>query len=863
MSRFVVSAVVAASLFLACPAQAQQSVVRRSFVTPYLDRVIWTPQERGPLLVIAPDNPIRIVNGSHSPQLNSLPREGGINVLDFTAAMERRLARTTTLSALVLEKMIVLNSKLGQPDLSQLPSSDALMALSASLDERQWQLLCGTNGLGLRDLSAQQQPLFSQILPQGLLVGNFGAPNAMPVPPSAIAQSRLQLSRALQFWFAYQDEKLNGGFGGSFSGTIQGNDTRPKLSRDFRVRQSSSNYGVTLSEVLPNRLKPSQLDYKSPSFDKRIALEGAKTIEELLGRVTQATGLEIRADKRIAELALWLRNTSDQSARAGDLLELLALSVTGAFRKLEAPGQRPLWLLTDDIEGLVTRQARQERWRAEAEKLANEVRQGYRERFKATKPEHFISTDNSYGLSPELVKSVQAGGQIKTTVVPLSALPKNISDQLETILKQQIKSQEEGHSQSSINGVINPPLDPSRIKLSQNQLGLSVIVPGYGIYQDQSTASSLGNALQNASQDQTTRPPTPEPVRPEIHTRIAIFAPKTPAEAQQALTAAATARLSAVWIATDGGKLEILKAALEEGNKVGIPVGATVALARLPENAPADLNLLGETGPYRIPDAPETPRELLPRLRALATLPGLAGLALTETGAPGYLSSALSRFGNSRDSLEYGYTPARRLSFVRTEGYDPIDLGSFSDVGFLTNSMRNNRMMFRSPADTSQPPTPPNPLECWNRVRFETNKALMSQVYSALKEVTPTLPLWLKSRSPEFAQSDWFGSWDKADALPTFVLVFPTTPLADEERLDPYNPLPQARRTSRQILFTQAPSERFEGDKTPLSTWWSWMLTSGTSGQRNQKTFPWDGAVLDLSALPVEKAIATLQEIKL
>ncbi|WP_395091527.1 hypothetical protein [Armatimonas sp.] len=861
MSRFVVSAVVAASLFLACPAQAQQSVVRRSFVTPYLERVIWTPQERGPLLVVSPDTMIRVLNGAHSPDMSKLSREGGINVLDFAAAMERKLARTGTLSALVMEKMLVLNSKLRKPDLSQLSSHDALVALAASLDERQWQLLCGTNGLGLHDLSAQQQPLFSRILPQGLLVGNFGAPNAMPVPPSAIAQSRLQISRALQFWFAYQDEKLNGGFGGSFSGSVQGNDTRPKLSKDFRARgQSSANYGVTLSEVLPNRLKPSQLDYKSTSFDKRIALEGAKTIEELLGRVTQATGFEIRGDKRIAELSLWLRNTPDQSARAGDLLELLALSVTGAFRKLEAPGQRPLWLLTDDIEGLATRQARQERWRVEAEKLVSEVRHGYRERFKATKPEHFISTDNSYGLSPELIKSVQgvqAGGQMKTAV-PLNALPKSISDQLETILKQQIKSQEEGHSQSSINGVLNPPLDPSRIRLSQNQLDLSVIVPGYGVYQDQSTASSLGNELQNASQDQTTRPPAPEPVRPEIRTRIAIFAPKTPAEAQQALTAAATARLSAVWIATDGGKLETLKAALEEGKKVGIPVGATVALARLPENAPADLNLLGETGPYRIPDAPETAAALLPYLRTLAALPGLAGLALTETAAPGYLSGALSRFGRSNTS-EYGYTPARRLSFVRTEGYDPIDLGTFSDVGFLTNPMRNNRMVFRSPDGTPQPTPPPNPMERWNRVRFEANKALMSQVYSALKEVTPALPFWLKSRAQEFSQSDWFGSWDKADALPTFVLAFPTTPLVEEERPDPYNPLPQARRTSRQILFTRA-AVRFEGDKTPLANWWSWTLTSGLY---NQKTFPWDGVVLDLSALPIEKAIAALQEIKL
>ena len=866
MSRFLVPALMAASLFCVYPAQAQQPVFRSSRVSAYLERIAWTPQERGPLLVVAPDNMIRVLNGAHSPNLSKLSGEGGLNVLEVAEALERRLVRTTSLSALVMEKMLVLNSKLGKPDLSKLSTQDALLALTSSLDEQQWKLLCGTSGLGVRDLSAQQQPLFSRLLPQGLIVGDFGSSNSMPVPESAIAQSRLKLSRSVQFWFAYQDEKLNASGGGGFSGRVQSNDTRPKLSKDFRVRPSSSStYGVMLSELLPNRLKPSQLDYKSPSLDKRIGLEGAKTITALLERVTQATGFEIRADKRIGDLALWLRSTPEQSVRAGDLLELLALSVTGAFRKLEVPGQRPLWLLTDDIEGLATRQMQQERWKLESEKLVNEVRKGYRERLKNTKPERFVTTDNSYGLSPELLKSIPAGNQMKSVVVALSALPKNISSQLETILQEQIKAQEEGRSQSSINGVRNPALDPTRIKLGQRGLELSVIVPGYGVYPDQGTASSLGFEMENASREREPRPmaPTAEPIRPDVRTRIAIFAPTTPEEARQVVGAAATAKLSGVWITTDGVKLEVLKAALEEGKKVGVLVGAMLPVAHLPENAPADLNILGETGTYRIPDAPETTRELLPRLRALATIPGLAGLALTETAAPGYLSATLSRFGRSNNA-EYGYTPTRRLSFVRSEGYDPIDLGSFVEVGFLSNPMRNSMMQFRPSPDTPRPTPPVNPLERWSQVRFEANKALLTQVYTTLKAASPSLPLWLKSRSQGFAQNDWFGSWDKADILPTFVFSFPMDSFggeAGDERPNPYNPLPQARRTSQQVLFTtKFPEAQPTTAAFAASRWW----TDTLAGQQlNQKAFPWDGAVLDLSTLPTDKALATLQEIKL
>jgi hypothetical protein len=158
---------------------------------------------------------------------------------------------------------------------------------------------------------------------------------------------------------------------------------------------------------------------------------------------------------------------------------------------------------------------------------------------------------------------------------------------------------------------------------------------------------------------------------------------------------------------------------------------------------------------------------------------------------------------------------------------------------------------------SSLPSSPSHPTERWNALRSEANKPLLAQVYTALRTAAPSLPLWVRRRSLKASDPDWFGTWDKSDILPTF--IFSDEPPTDGSPYDPFNPLPQARRASKQVLFTYIPDPATPPEENQANIF-SWVLEGA---RRGNKTFPWDGAVLDLSALSTEKALAALQELKL
>ncbi len=118
-------------------------------------------------------------------------------------------------------------------------------------------------------------------------------------------------------------------------------------------------FGVPIIETVPSRLRRSQLDSTVPRLRVRILLDdNLKTLGDLLGRVAKITGLELVADRRVAELPLLWRIASGQKARAGDILEALCWSVSGAFRRVGDS----TFLLTDDIQGIGTRFAKLAEW---------------------------------------------------------------------------------------------------------------------------------------------------------------------------------------------------------------------------------------------------------------------------------------------------------------------------------------------------------------------------------------------------------------------------------------------------------------------------------------------------------------------
>ncbi len=853
-------ATLAAALISGAPNFSLQAPALRPTTLAALERIVWNATERGPLLII---NPERVVSlgGMRFPNLVFRGTEG-VNVLEAGRVMERKLAHTERLSALVPETLQTLAFEAPQA----LNPQDATLALAASLSPAQWQLLCGTNGLGARDLSAEQQRYFQALLPQELTQGALGQQersDAEKVPATALAQGQLHLGRKTNFYFVYQEEKLNRGVGGSFSGkTITGEDPRPRLSRDFSARPVRPETPST-----QNRLKPSHLDYKSAALNKPVSLEGLTTVGELVQRAAQATRLELIADRRIANQPLWVRLTPGQSVPAGEVLELLALSVTGTFRKLEVPGKGVAFVLTDDIEGLAPRLARQRQWQQEAQKPAQERQKAYTERLKATNPERFIGYDNEFGLDAGLLSRLDESRQTAPggwgyLTTPLSTLPPSIAKQLTSNIQSSIEDYQKGLSRSTINGVVNPPLDPNRVKLVTMELQFSLDVPGYGLYKDDSIRSStLSQALRSIRRDLDPTPLPPLPPRPPLKQSIVVLAPTSEAEARQVVEAAAAARLTRLWIVTDGAKLEPLKAAVAAGKKVGLPIVALLVLSQLPETAPADVDLFGQPSPYRIPDSPQTRAVLLPRLRAVATLPDLAGIALAETAALGYVAKKSSSMGGGQlVPNDYGYTPERRLNFLRTEGYDPLDITTGNNVymGAFSRSL-----FFRSSPQLSTPQI--DPTVRWSEVRFAANKALLSEVYTTLKTANPTLPLWIEGRQQEYGNllNSWYGSWDKAEPLPSYRTFHEREPGTDPTPLE--DDIGQARQYSKEILFANPYPDPLIQQRSPrvkesLEAWWTILLTGEL---RENNVYPWDGAVLDLRTLPIEEALKVLKATKL
>jgi hypothetical protein len=109
-------------------------------------------------------------------------------------------------------------------------------------------------------------------------------------------------------------------------------------------------------------VKPSDLDYSDTALDGYVPLAGAKTVEDLVKRIAEATRMEIHADVRYGQLAVHLRTAPGaDSARAGDLLKALAYSVTGTIRRLTGD-KGSAYVLTDDRVGLGTRHARIADW---------------------------------------------------------------------------------------------------------------------------------------------------------------------------------------------------------------------------------------------------------------------------------------------------------------------------------------------------------------------------------------------------------------------------------------------------------------------------------------------------------------------
>jgi len=267
--------------------------------------------------------------------------------------------------------MVLLNASPGVPDpYAGMPYFDAVPLFAASLTDAQWTSLTSEQGLGIAELSDAQRQLFTQLLPKGRLrvAPWFGDYNPTPAAEQDLTDqlpaTRLRLKQTAEVQIPIQGEEHS---------SYQMHHIPPPSGGTFKLLSSEQNvggsqemvYGQRVRAEVPNQLKAGDLDMSLPILKASIPVGGMKTVGDLMGRVSQATHLELYADRRLEQKTLLILGTG-RVAPAEDLLKATAFCLTGVYRRVG-----PAFVLTDDEVGIATRIAR---WQ-EFEKTADALRQ--------------------------------------------------------------------------------------------------------------------------------------------------------------------------------------------------------------------------------------------------------------------------------------------------------------------------------------------------------------------------------------------------------------------------------------------------------------------------------------------------------
>lgn len=715
---------------------------------------------------------------------------------------------------------------------------EALKALLATFTPAQWQQIGSAYGIGPRDLAGEQVRLWERLMPTHLqlreekaeLVSGVWQPKeSTQTSIQNMSAIRLRLNKTVEFELA-MGNSTNYSYSGNPYGTY--NRTGPvsySMSRydDSAVSPAANTaFGVALVPDRRARLKVGAVDFTASALNVVVPLarlsagtDGteAPTIGDLLRQITKTTGVEFVADRRVRDLPIYVRG----DARAGDLLMALAWSVSGVFRKIEPAtvggDTAPLYLLTDDIEGIGTRVARLADWGEEAAARRQKFMEGTASAAAKSHPLQYLSfaREDRFALSDTLSEHIEdvllATRDAEAPVVAMDALPPALQ---EMFLKYA------ADSRSKVN----------RIRIGE-ALGAYLIVPeagGVAVRDDWLSGELTRQYLQELAQSPPAPAPKPVPPLPAPDMKAGFQQPwlagqrrilivRPPADDTEAVAPvmqeAARRGFTDVWVevglsdpAASGRLLEKTTLAAAAARKSGARRITVAGVVRLLKNSgvsgETEHNLLGETGDefavrHDSPTAPPSDRytydgyrgwvvpdqaDLQKRLAELvAAAPDLALLALRDGSAPGWIGT-----GNPSARVlplgGLGYTPSVRRQFLRARGIDPIDIpdpvNAFQnmmwDIGFFrehTGGDPNNTsdynvvdgmQVLRSASEI--------PRLAWQEFLKKQNDALLADIFRSVHKSRPSLPLYIDDRTSGYTHSwawnDYFGSWDAADRLP-------------------------------------------------------------------------------------------------
>lgn len=886
------------------PCWAQSPSVETRDLREMLERVSYNATERGPLLAVAP--------GTFTPKRSLPPKEHPVPSLgSIAAAAGMRVLKVGTATLIAPEQMVVINSAPGKAQpLSDLKREECFKVLLLSLTKEQWRIVGGSTGIGRNDLTPDQRVLFDRMLPDPVRVRQY-LRKAAPEDQEGVTPDweevgeakeyersgvRLRFERTTMYMFT--DTVNESTEIGSRSGNnLRVGDTIHSLDSESFDRESDRAFGVLIRKSVPNRLKPSQLEYASPALNGYVRLNPApRTVRDLLTAIGQRTGLEIYADRRIAGLPLFLRVAPNQVARAGDLLMALALGVTGAYRRM-GDG---VFLLTDDVEGIGTRFARLEQWAEEANAEKRRIlEEAVKSAARLNPMEHIGFAPNYPGtLPPSAVQRIEAAWAH-------DRFPGGVGfrmDELPERLRADIDAERQSLMDSQRKEEEPMTLDRTRVGIKMELSTVFVLPDGTRLF-DQMPSGDMedlpvqlvyeGRHVPEPEEppdtDVSAPPEPPEPIRPLSKLKRAAVLTSLPTrqDAKRLVAAAKQRGLTEVWLRVSlaenrTAEWALLEATIAAGKREGIAVHAVVSLLR--EGAgTADRNLFGQTGDqyadlfspsdpfpagFRIPRwtyftlsewsgyyrgwrawTPEQTAEQAHRIAALAAMPGLAGIVFRDTAPPGYIPRFEGQFDSTPAAL--GYNPTLRLSFLRRARYDPIDivistyyLSVSADLPFFPE--RPSADFFAEQTDSEgKAVTASNesPLTVWEIFRMRSNQEYLASIFRAVKNRRPNLPLMMEGRAgvDTGPLPSYYREWYDAERLPES---------SDYEKGNGVG----GRRTPPLSLSCQSAMSR--GKKLSREEFARFAMWSAERAAEAKS-----GLVLDLNDLPISEALRYLEAI--
>ncbi len=457
------------------------------------------------------------------------------------------------------------------------------------------------------------------------------------------------------------------------------------FAKDVAEEDLSYLYGVQVRKVVDNKLKPSNLNYKARELDAPLNLVPEATVAEICKSASAASGLKLMADARIGALPI---KTVGQSARAGDILQAMALCLTGAYRKVG-----DIYLLTSDLEGVGTRRLKLAVWKWDIDTATQRREREWREAIRTRgRAQDIPFQPDGLPLNDAMTKFLEGDRDGRTEkTMPATDLP----PQWQQVLKN-------GQSHLSDDMIMRTDVVEPSESVSWN----FVLPDGRDLLPEGRDIGQLNGLLPRSMARSTPAPTSPnKPILFRSGSSTAfVFKTDNPDVAARLPLLAQPHGFEEIWIQTRNERC--LVKAIEASEAAHMRVRLVLAPWELPAGSSTkdpDVTILGSTAPQssalqegsewwldarsRLGFArmetgnsfgPSDPvrAQMWQKLVDLAKTPGLDGSVVYQTEPPGY-EPTVSRTLFAPEQLmiigELGYSQALRSQFVASNSVDPVD----------------------------------------------------------------------------------------------------------------------------------------------------------------------------------------------